>query len=75
MIVSVHTEETVVNCEWNDWKVSECSKSCGEGTRSKIRSVKVVAANGGQECVGPRNVSESCNILSCPGMALRKIIV
>ena len=58
---------TVVDCEWGDWEVSDCSKECGGGIQFKTRIETVIAAYGGQECSGQWNVTESCNTQNCPG--------
>ena len=61
----------LVDCEWDDWQVGVCDKTCGGGLLTKTRIPKVNEQNGGEECTGRSNVTESCNIQECPG----KIIV
>ena len=56
----------LVNCEWRDWKIGECSQTCGGGTRANIRDHDIEAAFGGMECSGPASITESCNIQECP---------
>ena len=63
---SIHTI-TIVHCEWNDWIIGECSKSCGGGTRVDTRTVKVEAKHGGDTCPGPTSIEKSCNVQECPG--------
>ena len=54
---------------WSDW--SCCSRSCGNGTKVRYRSCTNPApANGGLECTGERNQTESCLGTSCPGNCL-----
>ena len=57
----------IVHCEWNDWIIGDCSKSCGGGNRTNIRFENVTALHGGDECEGARFIEESCNVQECPG--------
>ena len=56
-----------VHCEWNEWKIGECDKSCGGGFRTNTRTVKVDAKHGGEVCAGSSTITESCNVQECPG--------
>ena len=58
----------LVDCEWDDWKIGICSKECGGGTRTNVRTPKIDAAHGGEECNGSSNITESCNTHECPGI-------
>ena len=58
----------VVDCEWDDWQLGKCSKTCGGGSRTNTRTPKVDAAHGGEECNGASNITESCNTQECPGI-------
>ena len=57
-----------VNCEWGDWIIGDCSKTCGVGTRYKTRTPKVSAEHGGKECNGSTSAKEDCNFKTCPGI-------
>ena len=57
----------VVHCEWDDWVLGECSKSCGGGTLTQTRQVKVESQHGGEECTGADTLEVSCNVDECPG--------
>ena len=57
----------IVHCEWDEWQVGECSKSCGGGNMTKTREEKVSADHGGKECEGLAAITESCNVQECPG--------
>ena len=57
----------LVDCEWDEWKIGECSKLCGGGKRTNIRNKKVEAAYGGTECSGDSIATETCNVGVCPG--------
>ncbi|CAK9013154.1 unnamed protein product [Durusdinium trenchii] len=55
------------DCSWNDWEQwAPCSASCNGGTRSKSRTKKAEAANGGMPCVGNRTQIEKCSVEPCP---------
>ena len=56
-----------VDCEWKEWIIGECSKECGGGIRINVREPKIDAENGGQQCFGSANITESCNTQECPG--------
>ena len=65
--INVGCDEMEINCEWDDWQIGDCSKSCGGGTLTKTRTKKVLEKNGGKECPGSSTFTESCNIQECPG--------
>ena len=46
---------------------SDCSVTCGNGTRTKSRIPKVSPEYGGMVCDGPDSVEETCNAHNCPG--------
>ena len=57
----------LVDCKWGNWTFGECSSSCGGGIRLDTRQELIHATNGGNECTGPSNLTENCNIQECPG--------
>ena len=58
---------TPVDCQWDLWQTGDCSKSCGGGTRTNIRS-KIVEEENGGVCIGNATITESCNEdVFCPG--------
>ena len=57
-----------VDCQWDDWRESECSAECGGGILTKTRSKKVEAAHGGAQCSGLSSMEEDCNTQNCPGL-------
>ena len=59
-----------VNCMWDEWKIGDCSITCGEGTRNNTRTQRIVAQFGGDECDGATWSVESCIEHACPGMKL-----
>ena len=70
----VYLNLQLVNCEWGEWRVGECSKTCGGGTKTNRRSPNVNAVFGGESCSGPSNITEVCNIQECPGKTLSMIL-
>jgi hypothetical protein len=54
-----------IDCEWSDWQIGECSKTCGGGSRSKSRTKKIEESNGGV-CGGDATIQEDCNTQECP---------
>ena len=65
----------LVDCEWGEWSIGECSKTCGTGMRENVREQKVIAEFGGKECSGPESVTEACNVLECPGNTFQLITI
>ena len=57
----------IVHCQWSEWTNGTCTKSCGSGSRTNVRTKKVAAANGGDECVGSSTAEKNCNTQNCPG--------
>jgi len=50
-----------MDCHWNHWgEWSDCSKSCGEGTRSRVREIAMIAMNGGSNCDGSAQMTSTC---------------
>ena len=60
-------EKDRIDCEWDDWRIGECSKTCGGGERINIRNKKSEATNGGKECSGTSTLTVLCNKNECPG--------
>ena len=50
-----------IDCVWAKWgQYSKCSKSCGKGVQTRVRSKAVEAENGGLECTGLARQSKQC---------------
>ena len=65
----VITIMTIVDCLWGSWgSWTECTKTCGGGTRYGVRKIEQEAKHGGKPCVGSTNRTISCNKQSCPGI-------
>ncbi|CAE7739327.1 Sspo [Symbiodinium sp. CCMP2592] len=58
----------VQDCEYNDWgKWTQCSETCGGGSRKRTRTVKTKAQNGGKACeAAEKKQTEECNTKECP---------
>ena len=56
-----------VDCQWNSWKNGKCSKTCGGGTQTNTRTIKVEAAHGGKPCTSESSIHKYCNTNKCPG--------
>merc|ERR1719478_62711 len=60
-------KECPIHCKLSDWTAwSACSTTCGQGTRSRSRSVRVEAKHGGQACEDALEASEQCKDRECP---------
>ena len=56
-----------VDCVENDWEsFSECSKTCGSGTKIRRRTIKTPQQGAGRPC-GPLEETVSCNEQPCSG--------
>ncbi len=61
-----NTQPCPIDCVLSDWGPwSECSATCGGGTRTRTRTVLVQAQNGGAPC-GALSETEACNTQPCP---------
>ena len=59
----------IVDCKWSQYgHWSSCSTSCGEGIKTKSRSVIQNAMNGGKECPGANEMVDACKLELCPGI-------
>ena len=57
-----------MNCRWGSYQPwSECTKTCGGGTRESIREVEQKEEHGGLPCVGSAKRIVACNKETCPG--------
>ncbi|KAI0219768.1 hypothetical protein LSAT2_028699 [Lamellibrachia satsuma] len=57
----------LVNCEWGTWsRWSDCTQPCGGGATTRIRSISTPKKENGEECIGDRNQTKSCNTDECP---------
>ena len=58
----------LVDCVWSTFgKWSDCSTTCGGGTRFSTRTIIQQSLHGGKECKGEDTQSENCNEAPCPG--------
>ena len=53
-------------CVWNEWgEWSDCTVTCGGGTKTKTRTVLKEATNGGPACDGEAEEQEACSTDNC----------
>ena len=58
-----------VDCEWSPYgNWTDCSASCGPGTKTARRTVSKMALNGGKLCEGSAIKSIECELQPCPGI-------
>lgn len=60
---------SLVDGNWSAWETwSSCSKTCDNGTRTRVRSCNNPApAHEGKDCAGEGKKSEVCLVRHCPG--------
>ncbi|XP_071607415.1 hemicentin-1 isoform X1 [Heliangelus exortis] len=65
---SCHNKPCPVDGNWSEWAPwEECSKSCGQGNRTRTRTCSNPSAqHGGKPCDGSAVESVMCNIRPCP---------
>uniref|UniRef100_A0A8C3J6R6 Hemicentin-1 n=1 Tax=Calidris pygmaea TaxID=425635 RepID=A0A8C3J6R6_9CHAR len=65
---SCHKQPCPVDGNWSEWGLwEECSKSCGQGNRTRTRTCSnPPAQHGGKPCDGSAVDSVMCNIRPCP---------
>lgn len=58
-----------IDCQWDEWNVGQCSKTCGGGTRKNTRNKIVYEKNGGtcSDSSPSQMKAEDCNPQPCPG--------
>jgi len=56
-----------IHCQWDDWTVwSQCSTTCGDGSESRGREIKVKPLYGGNACNGSSSDVRTCDQVGCP---------
>ena len=67
LLIDFDANDNEVDCTWTSWNSwSNCTKSCGGGTRTKNRTKSVTEAYGGT-CQGNTTETQVCNEQKCPG--------
>ena len=56
-----------VDCQWNEWEIGECSKTCGKGVQIDTREKLEEEQFGGEPCTGEATRQKDCNVGKCPG--------
>jgi len=54
-----------VDCQWSEWVATDCSATCGGGSRTKTRT-KIVEEMYGGTCEGGSETVEDCSTHGCP---------
>ena len=57
----------LVDCEWAEWVLGECSEECGGGIQIDTRQPLQEAQFGGNACEGESSRQKECNPDPCPG--------
>eukprot|EP00930_Biecheleria_cincta_P096731 TRINITY_DN88536_c0_g1_i1.p1 TRINITY_DN88536_c0_g1~~TRINITY_DN88536_c0_g1_i1.p1 ORF type:complete len:1777 (+),score=234.93 TRINITY_DN88536_c0_g1_i1:51-5333(+) len=62
------------DCEFSQWTAwTQCSESCGGGTKSRLRRIQDFAEHAGKPCDGVLREAQSCGEDACPGTAVCKL--
>lgn len=56
----------VINCVWSDWSDWQCASTCGQSTKSRVRTEKVSANHLGTNCTGKALEEGDCSLAACP---------
>ena len=64
-----------VDCHWSNWKLGECSVSCGDGVRENHRFKEQEELFGGAPCEGVASQTEACINRICPGIHMCIIVI
>ena len=57
----------LVDCRWSDWRLGDCSVTCGDGVRENTRFKEQEELFGGAPCEGVVSHTEACINRICPG--------
>eukprot|EP00930_Biecheleria_cincta_P004760 TRINITY_DN105695_c0_g1_i1.p1 TRINITY_DN105695_c0_g1~~TRINITY_DN105695_c0_g1_i1.p1 ORF type:complete len:521 (+),score=75.96 TRINITY_DN105695_c0_g1_i1:83-1645(+) len=61
-VCSVREPCSPIDCKWSEWNEwSDCSKTCGTGTRFRLRKIELPASSGGAACEGNEWDQTQCN--------------
>ena len=67
LLISFITNDAA-DCKWSAYSTwSDCSVTCGDGTKFATRKIVQNAVNGGNECLGDSKKVTPCNLGPCPG--------
>jgi hypothetical protein len=70
LLTEAHGAMSTVNGGWSEWLPwDECSQTCGQGQRSRMRECNnPVPSYDGHLCSGESREFEYCNLRPCPGL-------
>lgn len=61
-----------VDCKMSDWGAwSDCSKECGPGQKTRVRSITTYPESNGKPCNAPLKFTTSCQLKACEGPKCR----
>ena len=63
---SCNTQPCPIDCEGSYGEFSQCSKTCGGGTKTKPYEITTPAQHGGTPCPISPPINETCNTQPCP---------
>ena len=66
-MIDINLKYHLVDCQWAEWQIGDCSETCGDGVRENHRVKLTEALFGGAPCEGKPKATESCNNGICPG--------
>ena len=65
-----------VDCSWKWLEWSDCSETCGNGTKTRMLVVLQEALHNGASCPIERTETEECDTnVSCPGLQLHDLLI
>ena len=68
MVFLIIKLSNLVDCVWGDFgNWGDCSATCGNGKRSRTRTISTPASGNGADCIGDATEQETCNNGECPG--------
>ena len=61
-----------IDAEWQEWgHWSQCTASCGQGSKVRARACSEPAFGGNEQCPGNYTEAENCETSKCPGSSHR----
>ena len=65
-ILYTRYNKLLVDCVWAAWQIGECSTTCSDGTRTKLRLKSIEEREGGV-CLGESSIQEIYGNPKCSG--------
>ena len=64
-----------MDCRWSDWRLGDCSVTCGDGVRENTRFKEQEELFGGAPCEGVVSHTEACINRICPGKTVVETLI